>query len=444
MRIGSAVVIIMLILSGCATKNAPIKAAERKPLYISACGRYADVKDELHQKTEEITKLLLNSGRLDSKGRVAVVDFVDLNGNTSDFGRYLAEELVNNLASMKVNLVDRSLLTKALDELELNSTDLFNPRFSVKLGELTGATAMLSGTAVDMEGTIRLNARLIETETARIISTTAIDVPKTVSICKMLKQNVTPDYERKSYGAAASRVPQSEISPEVVSPPSKIVQYEKGPEITYPAPRIIPKIRGKNLIANGDFKNRYDKWERTIGDEGKGSSKTEIARYVNSNSGTALHIKHVGEGYIQYAQVIPVADADLIFSATFEARSNEGGMVAFSGTGITQIALQYMDENEKIIGQTTLINYVKNMFADTPLFGVPRLSADTNTVRYVQFKSGTPYRGYKIDILRELEDNLIGVNPGDVKKVAIAVWCSASHRSAATELWISDINLSYR
>lgn len=442
MQIAIAVIISMLFLSGCASKKASVSAEMQKPLYISDCSRYADVKDEVQQKIEEITGLLQNTRTIDKKVRIAVMDFGDFNGNTSDFGRNIAEELINNFGSKKVNLVDRRQLGKALAELKLNSTDLFNPKFSVRFGELTGATSLVTGTLVDMEGTVRINARLIETETARIISTAGIDIKKTVSICKMIKQNITVDqksYELLSLPSSKS-VQDEKTSPSVF----KDIHLEKSPKITSPPAVAIQKVRGKNLVANGNFKNRYDKWKRTIGDEGKGSSKSEIARYANANSGVALHIKHVGEGFIQYSQVIPVADADLIFSATFEAKSSEGGMVAFSGTGVTQIALQYMDENENVIGQTILVNYVKNMFADTPLIGAPRLAADTNTTRYLGFRSGVPYRGYKINIRRELEDNLIGVNAGDIRMISIGIWSSATHRGASTELWISDITLIYK
>lgn len=204
MRICMAGVIIILFLSGCATKSTPVKAVERKNLYISDCDRYAEIKDELRQKVEDSTSLLLNGGRLDSKARVAVVDFVELSGSTSDFDRFIVEEFINNLSYRRVEIVDRRLLGKVLDELKLNSSDLFNPRFSAKFGELTGATAILTGTTVDMGGSVRINARLIETGTGRIISTAASDVQKTVSICRMIKQNLTAGHEKKPYNPSPS------------------------------------------------------------------------------------------------------------------------------------------------------------------------------------------------------------------------------------------------
>lgn len=198
MKIGRMVILI-LFLGGCATKSLPVSAEAQKSLYILDCGRYAEVKDELHQKAEEATNLLLNSGTIDSKARVAVIDFVELSGNTSDFDRYIVEEFINNLASRRVNLVDRRLLGKVLDELKLNNTDLFNPRFSMKFGELTGARFILTGTTIDVGSSVRINARLIETETGRIMATAVSEVQKTVSICKMFKQNLIADREKKSY-----------------------------------------------------------------------------------------------------------------------------------------------------------------------------------------------------------------------------------------------------
>ncbi|MBI5408883.1 MAG: hypothetical protein HZA14_05915, partial [Nitrospirae bacterium] len=374
------------------------------------CSEYLADNSAFYQKLDEMKSDIFRNARVVKK-RVAVIDFPELNGRSSGFGRYISEELITRLGSERIDLVERNLLDKALTELKLNNTDLFNPKTAKKFGELTGADALLTGTYVDTGKAVRLNSRLIDTETGRILSTSGVEMAKTTVMCRTLNTvGVDGAQEAGSYRQAGA----------------------------------LAKARGKNLIINGDFKKRFEGWQRTVGDEGKGSSKVEIAKYINSNSGTALHIRHTGEGFIQFEQAVPVADTDLVFSASFMGRSAEGGMIAFSGTGISQIVLQFMDENEHVLGQTGLVIHVKNMFADTPLIGVPRLTADTNTSRYVELKNGMPYRAYKIDINRELEENLIGVNPKSVKKIGIGVWCSATRQGAATELWISDITLSYK
>lgn len=197
----------------------------------------------------------------------------------------------------------------------------------------------------------------------------------------------------------------------------------------------------KEFVVNGNFKERYKGWERAIGDVSKGSSKTEIIPFPNGLPGQLLHIRHQGEGNIQFSQTVDVPSPDLIFSVSFQASPHEGPISGFSGSGVSQIALQYLNENGDSLGQTTLLNYVKNPFADTPLIGVPRRTADTNTVRYIELGNNKFYTGYKIDIRKEIEDNLLGVNIDDIKRIAIAIWCGASHSQAGSELWITDIGI---
>ncbi|MBI5410288.1 MAG: hypothetical protein HZA14_13075 [Nitrospirae bacterium] len=403
----------LLLATGCAVRGATVRdVAQPKAANLTPdlCAEYPADNSSFYQKLDELNSGIFGNAKAARK-RIAVIDFPELNGRSSGFGRYLSEELVTRIGAERIDLVERNLLDKALTELKLNNTDLFNPKTAKRFGELTGADALLTGTYVDMGKAVRLNSRLIDTETGRILSTSGVEITTTAAMCRMLN---TAGLQAAPPGDAGFK------------------------------PAVAAKERGRNLVVNGNFKNRFDGWQRIVGDEGKGSSKVEIVKYINSNSGTALHIRHTGEGFIQLDQVIPVADAGLVFSASFMGRSAEGRMRGFSGTGISQIIIQYMDESEHVLGQTGFVIYVKNMFADTPLIGVPRLTADTNTTRYVEFKNGMPYRGYKIDISRELEENLIGVNPKNVKKITIGVWCSATRAGAATELWISDISLSYK
>lgn len=383
----------------------------KQELSYGECGAYSSSNTDLFSKLDEISARLASDARWVSGKRIAVVDIVNLNGAVTGFSKLLVEEMSTRLINKKAIVIERNLLDIALTELKLSSSDLFNQNSTKKFGELTGADGIVTGTVADMGQTVRINSRLIEPNTGRILAASGVEVAKTDSICRMLKQAVVA-------GSTGG--------------------IQESPSSSAPV-----KEKGKNLIKNGDFKNRYEGWEKTVGDE-KGASNVEVARYSNSKSGMGLHIKHTGKGFIQFDQTLDVVDTDLVFSASFQATSNEGPMHAFSGTGISQIVIQYLDENEKALGQTSLVNYIKNPFADSGMVGVPRLASSTNTTHYVPFENGTPYRNYKIDINKELEDNLHSVNPKDIKKIAVAVWCSATDRRATTELWISDISLSYK
>lgn len=199
--------------------------------------------------------------------------------------------------------------------------------------------------------------------------------------------------------------------------------------------------KSANLVVNGSFTVQYEGWERKIGDITQGASKTDIIPFQHGKSGKALHIKHEGTGSIQFIQVVEVPSADLVFSASFQASTHEGMIIGFTGTGIVQIALQYIDTYDHILGQTILFNYVKNPFADTPLLGVPRRKSDSYKEHFITFNKGQFYQNHRLDVRREIEDNLLGIDANSLRKIVIVIWCGATHRQAGSELWITDISL---
>jgi len=152
-------------------------------------------------------------------------------------------------------------------------------------------------------------------------------------------------------------------------------------------------------------------------------------------------LRHRGEGYIQFFQAVPVISPDLLFTASFQASSKEGAIHAFSGSGAAQIGLQYFDDRNNKLGETILINYVKNPFADTPLFGVQRRSPDTYKTHYIEFNGDRFNQNYQINIRQEIESNLLGVDPESIRFIAVVIWCGANHAQAGSEFWVTDLSL---
>ena len=166
--------------------------------------------------------------------------------------------------------------------------------------------------------------------------------------------------------------------------------------------------------------------------------------FAHGRTGKALHVRHKGEGNIQLMQLVTVPGPDLIFSASFQAHSNEGMMSGFSGSGVVQIGLVYLDEGGNKLGETLLVNYVKNPFADTPLIGVPRRTDDGYKTHFVDIEKGRFYKDYQINLKKEIEDNLMGLNSTDIRQIAVILWCGATHSQAGSELWVTDITLTKR
>ena len=337
--------------------------------------------------------------------QLAVVDFTDLDGEVSDLGKFVAEEILNRLFKAEgIRLVERRLMKKVLDEMKLQKSGALDEKSAKKLGKLLGADAICIGTITELQRSVKINARLIDVEEGRVFAVASAEVDK-------------------------------KDLPNVWMP--------ERPEKEQPRPKQSYK-KGFNYLQNGGFQKRYDYWQRTIGDVTRGASQAEIISFSHSKSGKALYIRHKGEGNIQFHQKVTVPGPDLIFSASFQAASHEGMIMGFSGSGVAQIGLQYFDESGTKLGETVLVNYVKNPFADTPLIGVPRRAGDTYKTHYIEFAKGKFNQNYQINIRSEIENNLMGIDPESVQSIAVIFWCGASHHQAGSELWITDIALRAR
>jgi TolB-like protein len=74
-------------------------------------------------------------------------------------------------ASDRVRLVDRDLIDKLLEELNLSSSDLADKQTALRIGKLVGARFIVSGSVFSIGEEIKVSTKLIETETTSIVKT---------------------------------------------------------------------------------------------------------------------------------------------------------------------------------------------------------------------------------------------------------------------------------
>jgi hypothetical protein len=196
----------------------------------------------------------------------------------------------------------------------------------------------------------------------------------------------------------------------------------------------------ENLIQNGYFLEDFDYWKRELVDEG-GGSKTNIVPFESSDFRRALHLEHTGLGNVQFYQTIPVSTLDLVFSATFQAFSTEGPIMGFSGTGYALLGILYLDANQDMIGMTRIINFNENLFAGSAFVGAPEKMQDTNTMHNIQIESGEVYKHYQVDINTEINNNLLGIDPTQVKYIQIAFLVGSNDKDASADLYVSELEL---
>jgi TolB-like protein len=105
------------------------------------------------------------------KKTIAVVDFTDLQGNITELGRFVAEELSVNLTTMAkgFKVIDRIHLKTILIEHKLSMSDLVDPNTVKQLGKIAGVDAIVTGTVTPFEDSIRVSVKVIATDTAKIL-----------------------------------------------------------------------------------------------------------------------------------------------------------------------------------------------------------------------------------------------------------------------------------
>ena len=137
----------------------------------------------LDQRIGELSKQISDGLTENQKQTIAVVEFVDLEGRTTNFGRFVAEELITRLyQTKKFKVIERQLLNKIVAEQKLSLGGMIDQTSAQKLGKLLGVDAIASGTVTDLGKSLRINARLISTGTGEVFAVASTDIVKDESV----------------------------------------------------------------------------------------------------------------------------------------------------------------------------------------------------------------------------------------------------------------------
>lgn len=113
--------------------------------------------------------------------KLAVLEFPYAGGKASEGPVVVQERLTTALVQdKKITLIERGLLKKVMGELNLQASGSFDEETVRRLGKLLGADGIVTGTLNDIkEDKTEINARVVDTESAKILSAAALTVKKT-------------------------------------------------------------------------------------------------------------------------------------------------------------------------------------------------------------------------------------------------------------------------
>jgi hypothetical protein len=136
----------------------------------------------------KLSKALVDKG----VKNVAAIDFTDLQGQPTEMGRFLAEQLAVEIVSTGgVSMVDRANIKSILAEHKLTEEGLVNPANAKKLGEFAGVDAILIGNVTALDDGIVLMVKAISTGSANIVAAGRVKFPKTSEIQQLLNRSVS-------------------------------------------------------------------------------------------------------------------------------------------------------------------------------------------------------------------------------------------------------------
>ena len=152
---------------------------------------YVHAQVTLDQRIGELSKQISDGLTENQKQTIAVVEFADLRGNVTDFGRFISEELITRLyQTKKFKVIERQLLNKVIAEQKLSLTGVIEQTAAQRLGKVLGVDAIASGTVTDLGKILRVNARLISTGTGEVFAVAATEITKDDSVTVLMGAGV--------------------------------------------------------------------------------------------------------------------------------------------------------------------------------------------------------------------------------------------------------------
>jgi len=156
----------------------------------TGAARAQSLDQEMTKLADQVSKSLVSQ----SFKSVAAIDFTDLQGQPTELGRFLAEELaVDIVSSGGVSMVDRANIKSILAEHKLTEEGLVNPENAKKLGEFAGVDVILTGNVTALDDGIVLMVKAVATSSSRIVAAGRIKFPKTSEIQQLLNRGVSGD-----------------------------------------------------------------------------------------------------------------------------------------------------------------------------------------------------------------------------------------------------------
>ena len=297
-------------------------------LCLVLCGHcYAqDIDTELTKLSETLAVKISDQG----KKKVAVVDFTDLQGASSELGKYIAEQLTVDLVMNKKDftVLDRANLKSILAEHKLNSLGLIDPDNAKKIGMFAGVDALILGTISPKGSNVNLTVKIIATETAEIVGAAKAVFKSDDTVAQLAAKPATEN----SGGGAATTEEKPSVSKKLRELKIEMQPLQIVNDKTYLLTMSITNLSPKKTVWVALSSSMMGTPKGNVTD----ASGTEFTSDANGVSGIAATLlQYPSNGFAQATEIKP---GDSI-SATVKFYSREGRTPS---TGQCNLQLEFL------------------------------------------------------------------------------------------------------
>ena len=252
----------------------------------------SNLEEGVKQLAEQISK---NMQEKQSK-KIAIIDFSDLNGNVTALGQFMAEELTTQLfiiAPGKFEVVERRQLLKLEEELVLGQVGIIEEKGIKKMGQVLGVDAIVTGSMTDLGNTVKINARLMAVETAKIFAVAATDIPKTGIVADLLARPIAPRQPIVSsagHGSVSTPAVSSTISS--IEPPKSGTPFQEFKELRVEV-ESLQVTKANAVVMFLKYINKTQK-ELNVGLKSGSWSLSDYPTYLTDDKGNEYRLNEMG------------------------------------------------------------------------------------------------------------------------------------------------------
>lgn len=189
---------------------------------------------------------------------IAVLPFT-AKGSVESYAELATDKMVTQLVNLRrFKVIERAALEKILKEQQFQTSFMVDEKAAVKLGKVLGADAIILGSISNVDGSTKIHARVIDTETGEAIvakdeqvdGSQLSDIEKSVEHVAIMIYNELPLVEGYVVSTEAEQVYIDLGTAKGIRKGSKCVVFREGEKIKHP---VTGEILGAKVTKLGEL-----------------------------------------------------------------------------------------------------------------------------------------------------------------------------------------------